>query len=344
MPHHDEVELEGLFGHDVDVIALIAHLRQVGVGDEQIHVLSPVPLSGRASDRIGPLPLYLVTIGAGLVGIGIGVFFAAGTAMMYPLMTGGKPIVAAPVVGIISYETMMLLAIVLTFVTILGRIKNTNGKISSRDVRIDDGRIAVVVRAPMFGQTASSVRNAMEQFGSLDVRLSVIRSDQESAGAAVGHAAAFFMPFILAGLLPACSRDMEEQSSYQPQEAPRRHSPDQSVPRETRAFLPAPGVVSHQPIESGASLFRINCAHCHGTQGRGDGPVAAFLKERPANLKGEEVGAMSEGAIYRVLTNGKDMMPSFQGELSAEERLRVARFVRSLSHPPVGHGEGGEGQ
>jgi hypothetical protein len=167
MPPHDEVEIEGLFAHDVDVPVLLDRLRQAGVGDKQIHVLSPVPLSDRASDRMGRLPLYAVTIGAGLVGIAVGVFFAAGTALMYPLMTGGKPIVAAPVVGIISYETMMLLAIVLTFVTMLVRIKHTNGEIRSRNVRIDDGRIAVVVSVPMFGHAASTVRGAMEQSGAL---------------------------------------------------------------------------------------------------------------------------------------------------------------------------------
>jgi hypothetical protein len=49
---------------------------------------------------------------------------------------------------------------------------------------------------------------------------------------------------------------------------------------------------------------------------------------------------MSEEAIYRVVTDGKDMMPSFQGELSAEQRLQVTRFVKSLSPPSVGHREG----
>jgi mono/diheme cytochrome c family protein len=339
MPPHDEVEIEGLFAHDVDVPVLLDRLRQAGVGDKQIHVLSPVPLSDRASDRMGRLPLYAVTIGAGLVGIAVGVFFAAGTALMYPLMTGGKPIVAAPVVGIISYETMMLLAIVLTFVTMLVRIKHTNGEIRSRNVRIDDGRIAVVVSVPMFGHAASTVRGAMEQSGALDVRLSVIASE-ESAEQTAGHAAALLLPLALAGLFTACSRDMEEQASYQAQEAPRRHSPAQSVPRESRAFLPVHAGGNHRPVEAGASLFRTNCAHCHGAQGEGDGPVAAFLKERPSNLKAEKVHAMSEEAIYRVVTDGKDMMPSFQGELSAEQRLQVTRFVKSLSPPSVGHREG----
>lgn len=34
----------------------------------------------------------------------------------------------------------------------------------------------------------------------------------------------------------------------------------------------------------GADLFRQYCAVCHGTDARGNGPVAAALKKRPANL------------------------------------------------------------
>jgi mono/diheme cytochrome c family protein len=34
----------------------------------------------------------------------------------------------------------------------------------------------------------------------------------------------------------------------------------------------------------GPDLFRAHCAACHGPEGKGDGPVAASLKTKPANL------------------------------------------------------------
>jgi mono/diheme cytochrome c family protein len=37
-------------------------------------------------------------------------------------------------------------------------------------------------------------------------------------------------------------------------------------------------------VTSGASDFRQYCAQCHGFKGVGDGPVAAALKKKPANL------------------------------------------------------------
>jgi mono/diheme cytochrome c family protein len=34
----------------------------------------------------------------------------------------------------------------------------------------------------------------------------------------------------------------------------------------------------------GPELFRAHCAACHGTGGKGDGPVAGALRTKPANL------------------------------------------------------------
>jgi mono/diheme cytochrome c family protein len=37
-------------------------------------------------------------------------------------------------------------------------------------------------------------------------------------------------------------------------------------------------------LTSGARQFRTYCAQCHGVDGKGDGPVAASLKKKPADL------------------------------------------------------------
>jgi mono/diheme cytochrome c family protein len=39
-----------------------------------------------------------------------------------------------------------------------------------------------------------------------------------------------------------------------------------------------------QSLESGEATFQRYCAACHGPNGLGDGPSAAALKERPADL------------------------------------------------------------
>jgi mono/diheme cytochrome c family protein len=301
-------------------------------------VLSPLPLSEEASGRIAGIPLHVLTSLAGVVGIGVGLFFAAGTAVMYPLTTGGKPIVAPPIVGIISYETMMLFAIVTTFLAVAISIRYTNRAIRSRDASIDDGLIAVIVQVPVFGTVAGAVQEVLERAGAIEVRLSVIPAREVSLKQAPRHAAWAIVVLGLAGAMLGCSQDMQQQASYEPQEAPRKHSPERSIPRSSRKILP-PRLGPPPANTEGARLFLINCVHCHGAQGDGDGPAAPFLKESPANLKNDEVRRMSDQEIYGVLTHGKDMMPSFKGELSAEERWQLAHFVFGLSRPATANGE-----
>jgi mono/diheme cytochrome c family protein len=65
----------------------------------------------------------------------------------------------------------------------------------------------------------------------------------------------------------------------------------------TRAFAVAAGVLiscgalappahaqSAPSVGGGPALFRQYCAACHGTSGRGDGPMASMLKVRPTDL------------------------------------------------------------
>lgn len=135
---------------------------------------------------------------------------------------------------------------------------------------------------------------------------------------------------LLLALQAGCSRDMAEQPSFQPQEGPRLHSPAGSVPRESREELvsiPAPGP---DLINRGAAIFSINCSHCHGPVGLGNGPVASHLVLRPANLRSVETQRRPAQQIYEIVTKGKIVMPSFKGELSAEERWAVAYFVKSF--------------
>ena len=47
----------------------------------------------------------------------------------------------------------------------------------------------------------------------------------------------------------------------------------------------------------GQAIFEERCASCHGTAGRGDGPAAAALKSRPADLT--EIANKNEGRFPR---------------------------------------------
>ncbi len=331
--NRDKVGLLALFPPEADMLSARLRLETAGILPEQITLLSPVPMAAPHHHASPPLWPYVITIIAGLVGIGIGLFFAAGTATLYPLVTGGKPIVSAPVVGIISYETMMLTAVVVTFITMIVRIRAARGSTVDREAGIDEGRLALSVRDVPDEQEAG-IKRILEEAGAQQIRS--VSGDppflQDQSPAQV------LVTLMLCCLAAAgCSQDMQEQPSYRSQEAPRLHSPSGSIPRDSRTVMSL-GVLSADGIpDRGRELFRINCLPCHGEQGDGTGPVAPYLKELPANLLAPRVRALTGAEIYDIITQGKDMMPSFRGELSADERMVLASFVEAMrpdSPPP----------
>lgn len=138
------------------------------------------------------------------------------------------------------------------------------------------------------------------------------------------------------GVLPAlvlllsfgCAEDMDQQPSFRPMEEPRLHSPDGSVPRDSRSAMTAPARSSHL-AERGRELYRINCVHCHGVSGAGDGPVAGRLARLPTDLRAPHVQVKPDVALYAVVTEGMAVMPAFKGLLSVEERWAVVYHVKS---------------
>jgi copper transport protein len=87
-----------------------------------------------------------------------------------------------------------------------------------------------------------------------------------------------------------------------------------------------------ESIQRGRELFAANCAVCHGAAGRGDGPAAASLMQRPADLATSHTAEHTPGDIYWWLTHGLGLaMPAFGGQLSSQERWHLVNFVRTLS-------------
>ncbi|MBM3150692.1 MAG: cytochrome c [Chloroflexi bacterium] len=130
---------------------------------------------------------------------------------------------------------------------------------------------------------------------------------------------------------------MEIQPSYKPMENP-LPVPAQSIPVEGAAYVPGMGAPAN-PIPAdevslarGAQLYSINCAHCHGTGGQGDGPIAPFLAvKQPADLTGDLVQSKSDGALFLVISTGvTNTMPALNENLSVRERWDVVNYLRTL--------------
>ncbi|HXD10487.1 MAG TPA: cytochrome c [Anaerolineales bacterium] len=129
---------------------------------------------------------------------------------------------------------------------------------------------------------------------------------------------------------------MEIQPSYRPMENPLPVA-ERSIPIEGAISIPGmgapenPTTADEASLARGKELYTINCQMCHGPTGEGNGPIAAFLANRPANFTTEAVQSKSDGSFFLTISNGVDgRMPALNENLTVSERWDVVNFLRTL--------------
>lgn len=129
---------------------------------------------------------------------------------------------------------------------------------------------------------------------------------------------------------------MEIQPSYRQMENP-LPVPTSSIPIEGAIVIPGmgapenPTAADDASIARGAELYAINCAMCHGQTAQGNGPIAAFLANKPANLTTPVVQSKSDGSIFLTITNGvAGKMPALNENFTVPERWDLVNYVRTL--------------
>lgn len=83
-------------------------------------------------------------------------------------------------------------------------------------------------------------------------------------------------------------------------------------------------------LKAGEKLFAVQCATCHGTSGKGDGPSAKFLEKHPQNLTKTEVQSQTDGEIFWKITKGKSPMPAFEKIINDNQRWMLVNYIRTL--------------
>lgn len=130
---------------------------------------------------------------------------------------------------------------------------------------------------------------------------------------------------------------MEIQPSFRAQEDP-LPLPARSVPLQGVAYIAELGApvnpvpADESSLKRGKESYDVACALCHGADGKGQGPFAGFLQNKPANLLEGPPLTGSDGAIFLTITNGVEgKMPSLIENLpTAGARWDVVNYVRSL--------------
>ncbi len=94
------------------------------------------------------------------------------------------------------------------------------------------------------------------------------------------------------------------------------------------------GLLASTPeqVSAGKSLFSVNCASCHGTEGKGNGPAASALNPKPRDFTG---GYWRYGGgvarIVQTITTGSPgtAMAPFPG-IPIQDRFALAHYIRSF--------------
>jgi mono/diheme cytochrome c family protein len=91
-----------------------------------------------------------------------------------------------------------------------------------------------------------------------------------------------------------------------------------------------PVEVTKELVVSGQERYNIYCIPCHGPAGEGNGKVTAFGFGKPPSLLSDEAKALTDGAIFEVITFGKEKMFPYGYRVKPNERWAVISYIRAL--------------
>ena len=134
------------FSQPNDARMAIRRLIQAGIGPESMEVMTSQPIHGEPFiPDMKPTKLRTWAICGAAIGLVGGLSLASITALNYPLVKGGMPIVAPWTVGLITYETTMLGAVLATLVGLLVELRLPNFKNLPYDPSVVDGGVVLAV-------------------------------------------------------------------------------------------------------------------------------------------------------------------------------------------------------
>jgi mono/diheme cytochrome c family protein len=91
-----------------------------------------------------------------------------------------------------------------------------------------------------------------------------------------------------------------------------------------------PVLVTEQLMQRGQQRFNINCSPCHGLTAAGNGIVKQYGLNTIATLQDERIRKMADGEVFNTITNGKNTMMSYGGNVPVADRWAIIAYLRAL--------------
>ena len=161
----------GLYSNPESAQHAVESLRRAGVGDQSITVMASQPYEEyEFSHRYKQTWLFWIAAGGGALGLGAGATLVYLTETLWPLVTGGMPIVAWWPNIIIMFELTMLGSILATVVSLLVMTELPAIRSGIYDPEISKGKILVAVENPPEGEL-SALERTLKASGVAEVKM-----------------------------------------------------------------------------------------------------------------------------------------------------------------------------
>ena len=136
----------GLFDNADSAADATDVLLEAGATQDDFDVLTGSPYPEGAFGEKDPVHhIYVFPIIGVLMGLTMALVLTAGTQVAYPMVTGGKPILAFPAMTIICYEGTLLGAVLFTIIGIIFESRLPRLRLDPYDARINEGYIGLLV-------------------------------------------------------------------------------------------------------------------------------------------------------------------------------------------------------
>lgn len=286
----------------------------------------------------------------------------------YPNIIGGKPFFSLPPSIPIIFEGTILLtgfATVIGMLVLLNKLPKINNPLNDTPFmsRVSSDRFGLAIAASDKKFSESEVRSFLQSLGghtieniyyrpsNLDVKTPVF--DKKFIMTLIGIAAVtalvsyFTLNYVLYNVVPfdwmwhQAKLNSQSESSFFADKAGMRVPPAGTV---ARGFIPYeykgmpdsavrmlsnPLPVNLKILAAGQDKYNIFCSPCHGYFGEGDGRLKDQFP-KPPSLHNNKVLNWSDGNIYHVITNGQNVMPAYDSQISRDDRWAIVHYLRAL--------------
>jgi len=161
----------GLYDNPDSAADALDALHEAGFDSNNFDVLTGTPYpEGAFGEHVPQHRLFRFPLFGAIVGLTLSVFLTTSTQIIYPLVTGGKPILSIFAMLVIMYEMTMLSAVVTTVIGILFESRLPDISMSVYDTRITEGLIGVSLKCTT--DKKDIAEKAFKDAGAMEVKSS----------------------------------------------------------------------------------------------------------------------------------------------------------------------------